>query len=202
MNKVEHILIKYGLNIEGKMPLYISGTRNETLTDIFNDFGFKRGAEIGVEQGVFSEILCKKIPNLTLFGVDPWKAYSEYKEHLDQMKLEGFYEETVAKMKPYDFRIFRAKSEEAHQYFEDGSLDFVYIDGNHRFLNVAQDITLWLPKIKKGGILSGHDYRRNSHRYVNHVVDVINAYTYSHKVKPWFVIKEPVGASSWFFIKS
>lgn len=39
----------------------------------------------------------------------------------------------------------------------DGSLDFVYIDGNHSEEYVRQDIRLWWPKVKIGGMLAGHD---------------------------------------------
>ena len=42
--------------------------------------------------------------------------------------------------------------------FEDESLDFVYVDGDHSFTNVVKDIGLYLPKIKKSGFIGGHDY--------------------------------------------
>jgi cephalosporin hydroxylase len=42
--------------------------------------------------------------------------------------------------------------------FENNSLDFVYIDANHAYNYVVQDIELWYPKVKKGGYLCGHDY--------------------------------------------
>ena len=42
--------------------------------------------------------------------------------------------------------------------FEDESLDFIYIDANHAYDFVVEDINLWFPKLKKGGIFSGHDY--------------------------------------------
>jgi len=47
---------------------------------------------------------------------------------------------------------------EAVKEFEPRSLDFAYIDGDHRFPYVAQDIYYWFWKIKKGGVLAGHDY--------------------------------------------
>jgi hypothetical protein len=42
--------------------------------------------------------------------------------------------------------------------FEDRSIDVVYIDGDHRYEAVVQDIKKWLPKVKPGGYLAGHDY--------------------------------------------
>jgi predicted O-methyltransferase YrrM len=41
---------------------------------------------------------------------------------------------------------------------KDQSIDFIYIDGNHQYSSVKEDILAWLPKIKNGGIISGHDY--------------------------------------------
>lgn len=203
MNTLDYILDKFNLEkVEGRSKsLEIAGKREEILPMIFNALNMKKGAEIGVERGVFSKQLCDAVPNLTLFGIDPWMAYKGYREHVSQDKLEGFYELTVEKMKPYDFRIFRAFSEEAYKYFRDGSLDFVYIDGNHSFLNATQDIAFWSPKVRKGGIIAGHDYRRNSGKYINDVKDVVPAYAYAGRINPWFIIREPVGASSWFWIQ-
>ena len=42
--------------------------------------------------------------------------------------------------------------------FDDESLDFVYIDGNHLYPAVKKDIDLWWPKVKAGGVMGGHDY--------------------------------------------
>jgi hypothetical protein len=37
-------------------------------------------------------------------------------------------------------------------------LGAVYIDANHEYASVVEDIALWRPKVRKGGILAGHDY--------------------------------------------
>jgi hypothetical protein len=54
--------------------------------------------------------------------------------------------------------MVRATSEIAADMFNDNSLDFVYIDANHAYDYVVQDIELWYPKVKKGGFICGHDY--------------------------------------------
>ena len=53
----------------------------------------------------------------------------------------------------------KKSSVEASKDFKDGSLDLVYIDAAHDYESVKQDILTWLPKIKKGGFIAGHDYR-------------------------------------------
>lgn len=203
MDTLNYIYKKFNVRLQTdrQKSIEIPGTRTETLPELFKDLGFTKGAEIGVERGHYSKCLCQRVPGLTLFGIDPWMAYKGYREHVSQDKLDRFYEETVQRMKPYDFRIFRAFSEEAHKYFKDGSLDFVYIDGNHSFLNATQDIAFWERKVKKGGIVAGHDYRRNSGKYINDVKDVVPAYAHAIKKRPWFILREPVGASSWFWVR-
>ena len=52
----------------------------------------------------------------------------------------------------------KTTSEEFSKTIEDGSLDFVYIDGDHQYESCKKDLQLWIPKIKKGGIIAGHDY--------------------------------------------
>ena len=49
-------------------------------------------------------------------------------------------------------------SVEAASLFENGSFDFVYLDADHSFESVWQDLSVWYPKIRIGGILAGHDF--------------------------------------------
>ena len=90
-------------------------------------------------------------------------------------------------------------SENASKKFDDGSLDFVYIDAAHDFKNVAIDICVWSPKVRVGGIVYGHDYMRRYHKYVVQVKDVVQAYMYSHAIKPWFALDKK--RRSWMFVR-
>ena len=53
---------------------------------------------------------------------------------------------------------YRMPSAIASRMFPDDSVDLVYIDGWHHFSVVSADILTWLPKVRKGGWLGGHDY--------------------------------------------
>lgn len=53
---------------------------------------------------------------------------------------------------------FKMKSKKAVELFKDNSLDYVFIDGDHSYEEVCHDIDAWRMKVKKGGILAGHDY--------------------------------------------
>jgi len=89
---------------------------------------------------------------------------------------------------------------DAVKVFDDESLDFIFIDGNHSFEFVTNDIAEWGKKVKKGGIISGHDYFRSRSGIYIHVKDVVNGWTYSHKIDPWFVL-EGNKNKSWMWVK-
>lgn len=56
----------------------------------------------------------------------------------------------------------RMSSLDACKLYSDESLDFVFIDAGHEYDDVKDDILSWLPKVKKGGILAGHDFSNDS----------------------------------------
>lgn len=210
MREFETILHKYDVNLNNRSPFEIPNMSRDDLGPLFRELRYKKGVEIGVERGIFSEILCQGNPEMTLYGVDAWTTYHGYRDHVSQEKLDRFYDETMERMKSYHFVPIRAFSMDALQRFPDGSLDFIYVDANHEFIHVARDLYEWEKKVRPGGIISGHDYRKNK-RYItrNHVVYVVDAYTASYRVHPWFIIGAKAkipgtkrdGSRSWFWIK-
>jgi len=155
----------------------------EKLAEHFKELGFKVGAEIGVEQGIFSEYMCKVNPDLKLFCIDAWKVYKGYRDHTRQEKLDRYYEETKARLLPYNCEIIRDWSMEAVKNFKDSSLDFVYIDGNHDFKNCTDDIAEWSKKVRKGGIVAGHDYVKYRSSIECQVKDVVDAWGHAYGIK-------------------
>jgi hypothetical protein len=127
--------------------------------------GPKEGAEIGVFGGDLSERLLRR-PDLTLHLVDSWGDYEpsltesgDYHADLTDDEQEGYYAKTKAAVSSFNGRavIHRAKSLCAARKIPDG-LDFVFIDADHSYEGCSTDIAAWAPKLKPGGLLSGHDY--------------------------------------------
>lgn len=138
-------------------PVEIPDCSRDALPQFFVEMGFKAGAEIGTYKGQYTEILAKS--GLQIYTIDPWRIYRDYNSHRGQARLDSRYEHAKKILAPYpNVKIIRKTSMEALEDFPDESLDFVYIDGNHHFKYVAEDIVEWTRKIRKGGIVSGHDY--------------------------------------------
>ena len=123
-----------------------------------NSLGFKTGAEIGVARGDNAEMMCREIPGIKLFCIDPWGVYRENKRGGNMDKHRANHAQTIERLKPYNVTIIQATSMEAVETFNDEELDFAYIDGNHDYKYVLEDIAEWSKKVKRGGIVSGHDY--------------------------------------------
>ena len=187
---LDYILKKYSIGYEDKtrMPVDIPNVGRDNLPGLFKELGYKVGAEIGVLDGEFSEQLCETIPGLKLYGIDPWKLVGRY-ESYDQSRLDKAYERTKDRMAKYNCELIKKTSMEAVGDFEDNSLDFVYIDADHSFKHVVMDVSDWMHKVKVGGIIGGHDFRRYAdERGRYHVPEAVGAYAHAYQIRPWFIL--------------
>ena len=162
----------------------------DDLPQFFLERGYKVGAEIGTSKGVYAETICKA--GLKLYAIDPWISYDDYYGGTEkfQKKMDRVYEDAKKLLSPYDCVIIKKTSMDALADIPDESLDFVYIDANHDFMYVAQDLFEWSKKVKKGGVISGHDYFYSQYRTYDaiHVKYVVDAYVKAFKIKQWYVI--------------
>lgn len=188
------------INFEQKMPIVLPRMERLHLARLFCELGYRTGAEIGVYKGQYSKCLWKANREATIYSVDPWEAYDRYEEPYTPELMERVYEEARERLAPTGCVIIREYSIHAVHLFEDRSLDFVYIDGNHEFQHVTNDIAEWSRKVRPGGVVSGHDYTRYKRNPICHVRSVVNAWAYAHKIRPWFVATGK-GGSTWFWVK-
>lgn len=121
----------------------------------FNDAVF---VEIGCWQGKSTTFMADKIKNsgrnIKFYAVDIWEDYEQ-----EGMKWSADYGKFLQNIQPLQdyITVLKQDSIEASKRFDDKSVDFVFIDGNHQYEFVKKDIEAWLPKIKPEGVLAGHD---------------------------------------------
>lgn len=186
------ILERYGLmdafrENEHFKPLKIHKSRWKELPILFKELGYSCGVEIGVLKGDFTSVLADA--GFEVVGIDPWFQYDlSYRDYEDQ-SFEDIEAKAREKLKGYpNVTLLKAFSAEASESFDDGSLDFVFIDGNHQLEFVIDDLSNWTPKIRKGGMICGHDYKRFGGKNHMDVVDAVNAWVFCRKIAPWFIL--------------
>lgn len=151
-----------------------------------------KGVEIGVRDGGNALSIMKTLDINKLILVDPYEQYTENEKNWDSEKQKKYYNEAKKNLKDFKDKIYfvKKKSEEAAPIIDD-ELDFVYIDGGHDFENVKKDIEKWFPKVKKGGIIGGHDFKSKYlglTKAVNQFVEK-NGYNLMGDDTDWWIIK-------------
>lgn len=126
-----------------------------------------QGVEIGVANGMFSKIMLTQWQGKVYHMIDLWAPQDPnvYKESqtLGVWGTERDYEkwfDACKELRSQDPRVVlvRELSVNASKTYPDESLDFAYIDANHRREAVLEDLAAWYPKVKLGGLICGHDY--------------------------------------------
>jgi glycosyltransferase involved in cell wall biosynthesis len=197
---------RFKLNVaNNKYPRLATGLNRDGLVKLWRDLDYKVGAEIGVAKGFFSNLMFKGIPGLKMYLVDPYTFYkdvSRYVRPFPEMEIMA-----RKAMEGYNATWIKELSETAYKQIKDKSLDFVYIDGNHRYNYVMLDIILWIRKVRPGGMISGHDYNTAGRKSKREIRLAVEDYTRQHKISPWYItdIKARRYKSdrhaSWFWIK-
>ena len=150
------------------------------------------GAEIGVEAGVHAKQLRKYLDIKKLYLIDIWKNYKESdnaRYSSQELNLKGVIEEFGD---DENMIIIQKESLKAVEMFDDGYFDFVYVDANHLYEHVKEDLRAWYPKVKKGGVFCGHDYNGGYHPGVRKAVDEFvkeNKLKLYDKNFDWWIIK-------------
>jgi hypothetical protein len=118
------------------------------------------GLEIGVCRGeniVFFLENCSNIERIHC--IDPYMEYNDWNGIITQQQMNEFYEITMKNFERHMNRITLHKdtAKNCVPLFENESLDYIFIDGDHSYSGVLSDMTNYYDKLKFGGIFSGHD---------------------------------------------
>jgi hypothetical protein len=136
------------------------GYGREELPAALAGAGLLIGAEIGVQSGQNAErLLIAGVQRLYL--VDQWsqEAHRFNPQDPHDVHHDANLRETIARMRHFPFKVtvILGPSDGVAKFINDESLDFVYIDAAHDYHSVSRDLTAWIPKVRKGGWVCGHD---------------------------------------------
>lgn len=174
-----------------EQPQNISG---RGLVDVIKTLqGDLIGVEVGVCNGVTSELYAQQIPNIKkLYAVDSYPSFVDWDgtRVTEERQTETMRrcKERLAKYSNIEF-VYKT-SIEFGESLKDDSIDFVFIDGDHSFDATLKDIQTYWPKVKKGGVFAGHDINLQT------VSDAVNNFFQNEEVKittiennAWYIIK-------------
>ena len=153
-------------------------------------------AEIGVWKSSLAKRLLKNAGDKVseYWAIDRWNLLPREYGRMHNRTMENWdemywYACSLSIWFP-QLHVARMDSEDAAKLFPDGYFDLVFIDSDHYYEAVKKDIPLWLPKVRKGGILSGHDYASKRHPGVEKAVKEIFGDDFYIAKDTWIWIKE------------
>jgi predicted O-methyltransferase YrrM len=130
------------------------------------------GAEIGVSCGYNAFNMLSELDIKKLYLIDSYTAYQNF----TQEKLNEHKEEAHTLLSKFDDKIvwIEQPSKQAVSSIKDNTLDFIYIDGDHNYLAVINDIDYYYQKLKVGGLFAGDNFEVNDVRLA-----VLEFYTFN-----------------------
>lgn len=158
--------------------------------------------EVGVWRGEFS----KKIYNISkpkmLVLVDSW-TYDEHvrgcapqvdgKEPLSQKFFDDAKNETFNKFKNYkNIIILDQSSLDSSSNYNDNYFDYIYLDAEHTYQAVTEDLDIWYPKLKINGVLFGDDYYWREEDDTLSLHRAYQDFIAKHQIKKWCVFKSQI----------
>lgn len=137
------------------------------IPSLIKRFELKKLAEIGVAFGGHLENILENTPLEKAYAIDPYilfesstDSFSYMQENYKQTDYDNLFVFVTERFRKYEKRvdIIRETSLNASEKIENEFLDIVFIDAEHTYKGVKEDISLWENKVRQGGIISGHDY--------------------------------------------
>lgn len=186
------------MNQAGQPELIEAPRRWDVLASFMLEQKYKTFVEVGCKEGRTTGFILKHVPDARVIAIDPWitqeKSADKTKETYEDWDFEKIEKEFLANVGENKGRcgMLRMTSEEAAGVgVMEGQFDLVFIDALHDYEHVKQDIGLWWPKVRIGGILAGHDF---NHKWPGCERAVAESFDLMHVgVAPdsvWFVIKQ------------
>uniref|UniRef100_A0A7S1P4D4 Methyltransferase domain-containing protein n=1 Tax=Vitrella brassicaformis TaxID=1169539 RepID=A0A7S1P4D4_9ALVE len=143
-------------------PLPLLDTRAD-LGDVLERENKTVGVELGVQRGEFAAEVLSRWPKCRKYYlVDLWTHQDNYNDtaNVATDAQEAYMNEAKDKLRHWQDKTvwMRMLTSDAAREIPDNSVDFVYIDARHDYCGVSEDLSLYWPKLRVGGIMAGHDY--------------------------------------------
>lgn len=166
-------------------PAEIPNVSRHHIPDLCKELGFKTIVEIGVFHGTYTRRLAQS--GLKIYGIDPWLAYGDYIYFQnDQKEIDRQYADALKVASEYpNVTLIKKTSMDAVVDFPENSIDLVYIDGNHQFKYIAEDLYEWSKRVRRGGFIAGHDY---AYIHGGHVKQMVDCFVDCYGVKNFWVL--------------
>lgn len=121
---------------------------------------FNAGVEVGVRHGYFSKYLLEQNPELHMTLVDSYPEYKDLEYPFTREEQDQIKDDAAKRLEVFGGRAHwhYENSLAAAQNHPDHFYDFVFIDAEHTYAAASQDIKAWHPKLRLGGLMSGHDF--------------------------------------------
>ena len=206
MDTKEYIKDRCSVCDKKKSPIMIPDMGRAGLYKLFAELGFKVGCEVGVQRGRNAWVMLQNIPDLKLYLVEPYADHPSNKRKWGEKNHAKFKKQAHKRLINYNVEWLEGFSEQVVDRVPDNSLDFVYIDGEHTYDFFMVDNILWKRKVRKGGIISGHDYEYWKPHQPK-VSRAVNDYCSAYGIEPLYItdkrMKEYAGdtTASWFWVK-
>lgn len=150
-------------------------------------------AEIGVDEGKFSQLIHKKVKPEKFHLIDMWGSDRFHDGKFEAVK--NYFAEEIEKD---TVQIHKAMSTKAAHDFEDAYFDWIYIDTDHSYETTRDELQLYAPKMKPGGIMAGHDYNQGNwlSMYRYGVIEAVHEFCIKHNWELIYLTADPTESQS------
>ncbi len=121
---------------------------------------FSTIVEVGSFEGSYAQLIHSSFPYASITLVDMWETNgNDFYYSVRPGMVENAFQIASKRFESYsNVRLLKGKSLEASSFFENESINFIYIDADHSYEGCLQDLNAWYPKVKAGGVIAGHDW--------------------------------------------
>lgn len=153
----------------------------DVLPKLINERNYKTGIEIGVFCGGHAKRILDTTKLELLIGIDPYENYNPGMPRLDdQDDFDCLYESVMDRLKTNRYAHIKMTSDEAYERIKTNVYDFVFIDGLHTYEQLKTDLNNYSSIIRKGGVISCHDY---NHPYFPKLTNAIDEFSKEHNTR-------------------